>query len=262
MTSTTHRPRVPHDGLARLEEERDFLLRSLDDLDRELAAGDIEEHDHAALRDDYTARAAAVIRAIEAATSDAFAPPEDPRQPRRRGVVMMAAVVVFAVLAGVLVATSAGERAPGEVATGDIRRTSSDLLVEARTLFNRGELVPAIEAYDAVLEIDPSHPEALAYRGFLLVTAGSEAAARLGTDGDELVAEGMGLLDRSLVEDPDYLDALIFRAMARLYVLEDPEAALDDVRTALDSDPPPDLVPRLAALNRDIEDALAGSSGS
>lgn len=44
------------------DEERDHLFRSLDDLDRELAAGDIDQHDYETLRADYTARAAASIR--------------------------------------------------------------------------------------------------------------------------------------------------------------------------------------------------------
>jgi hypothetical protein len=53
------------DALAALEEERDFLLRSLEDLEREYAAGDVDDSDFEELKDDYTARAAAVIRAIE-----------------------------------------------------------------------------------------------------------------------------------------------------------------------------------------------------
>ncbi|HYZ97739.1 MAG TPA: hypothetical protein VE575_03240, partial [Acidimicrobiales bacterium] len=54
------------DALAALEEQRDFLLRSLEDLEREHDAGDVDDHDYAALKDDYTARAARTIRAIEA----------------------------------------------------------------------------------------------------------------------------------------------------------------------------------------------------
>ena len=53
------------DAYAALEEQRDFLLGSLDDLERERAAGDIDEADYEALRDDYTARAAAVLRALD-----------------------------------------------------------------------------------------------------------------------------------------------------------------------------------------------------
>src|SRR5437868_2380987 len=53
------------DGMSDLLEERDFLLRSLRDLEAERAAGDIEENDYRELKDDYTARAAAVIRALD-----------------------------------------------------------------------------------------------------------------------------------------------------------------------------------------------------
>ncbi len=48
-----------------LEAERDFLLRSIADLDAEEAAGDLDHADHDTLRDDYVARAAAVLRALE-----------------------------------------------------------------------------------------------------------------------------------------------------------------------------------------------------
>ena len=60
------RRRVVDADRAPLEEQRDFLLRSLDDLEREHDAGDIDETDYLALRDDYTVRAAAVLRSLEA----------------------------------------------------------------------------------------------------------------------------------------------------------------------------------------------------
>ena len=41
---------------AALFEERDFLLSSLSDLDAELSAGDIDQHDYITLKDGYTAR--------------------------------------------------------------------------------------------------------------------------------------------------------------------------------------------------------------
>ena len=50
------------DELARLEEERSFLLSSLRDLEREREAGDIDELDYAALHNGYTQRAAEVIK--------------------------------------------------------------------------------------------------------------------------------------------------------------------------------------------------------
>ena len=53
------------DRLAELEDERRFLLRSLRDLDAELAAGDVDDGDYETLRDGYTKRAADVLRDIE-----------------------------------------------------------------------------------------------------------------------------------------------------------------------------------------------------
>jgi hypothetical protein len=49
-----------------MKEERDFLLRSISDLDREWAANDLTETDYRRLRDGYTARAADVLRRLRA----------------------------------------------------------------------------------------------------------------------------------------------------------------------------------------------------
>ena len=49
---------------AELDDERSFLLDSLEDLERERAAGDLSEADYAVLRDRYTRRAAEVLRAL------------------------------------------------------------------------------------------------------------------------------------------------------------------------------------------------------
>ena len=48
----------------RLCEQRDFLLASLDDLDAEYAAGDLDKRDYDELRDGYVGRAAEVLRAL------------------------------------------------------------------------------------------------------------------------------------------------------------------------------------------------------
>ena len=56
-----------------LEEQRDHLLASLDDLDAEYEAGDLDDDDYRTLRADYTARAAAVIRAIDGDDADGAA---------------------------------------------------------------------------------------------------------------------------------------------------------------------------------------------
>src|SRR5205807_2391199 len=106
VVKTTDNP----DALAHLEEEREFLLRSLRDLEREREAGDIEEGDYRTLRDDYTARAAAVLRSID--DGRAQLPARRARNVRRL-VATVAVVVVVALGAGVLVARASGERVAG-----------------------------------------------------------------------------------------------------------------------------------------------------
>ena len=68
-------------------DQREFLLRSLEDLEREHDAGDLDDADYAALKDDYTARAAAVLRA-ERATGGS------PRRRGQRGFVALAGVAI------------------------------------------------------------------------------------------------------------------------------------------------------------------------
>lgn len=152
-----------------LDEQRDFLLRSLEDLERERAAGDVDEHDYRVLRDDYTARAAEVLRAIEAGRARTGAP-----APRARGRVLAisCAVVAFALLAGVLVMQAVGRRDPGEVITGGISQSATEKLNEAGRRAGAGELEAAIELYEEVLVDDPANAEAMTYKGWLLTLTG------------------------------------------------------------------------------------------
>ena len=73
-----------------LEAEREFLLKSLDDLDSELLAGNIDPDNYRVLHDDYTARAAAVIKSIDDGVNR-----KTPAEARRSTV--MKYVTIFAV---------------------------------------------------------------------------------------------------------------------------------------------------------------------
>ena len=157
------RPLDP-DSLAALEEQRDFLLRSLEDLEREHDAGDVDDHDYASLKDDYTARAARSIRAIEAAPRRGSPPPVRPRSwPRTMAAI--AVVVAFAVVAGVLVARFSGRREAGDALTGDIRESTRTQLDNARLALQQERYDDAVEIYDAVLSEQPDNAEAMAYKG-------------------------------------------------------------------------------------------------
>ena len=246
-------------SLAELEEERDFLLRSLEDLERERAAGDMAEQDYTALKDDYTARTAAVLRAIEEARtrrpSDlapaAPAPDQRRRLPPARTVLVWGGLVAFAVVAGALVARAVGERLPGQATTGSIAPTGSSTdLARARQLVSQGQTLAAVQLYDQILARDPRQVEALAYRGWLTRLVGREAGNAA------LVDKGLELISRAVAVDPAYPDARFFRGLVLYQDKKDPAAAIADFRAYLASGPPPDTVPLVEdVLRRAMADA-------
>jgi tetratricopeptide (TPR) repeat protein len=226
------------DALAALEEERSFLLRSLDDLEREHDAGDVDDVDYEALKDDYTARAAAVIRSIEQRHA-AFGRARPPRR-RSRTLAWVAALLVASVGIGIFVAQSSGRREAGESISGDIRITSRDQLLSARVAQGEGRFVDAIAIYDDVLAAQPANTEALTYKGWLLFLTSRQTEDR--ADTQVLVARAKELLDTALTVDPDYGDALVFRAQV-LRALGLDDQALADLDALQPGSIPSDMQP-------------------
>ena len=226
MSETATKPSLDPDVLAALERERDFLLRSLDDLDAERAAGDLDTSDHAALADDYTRRLAEVARSIDEERT-AF-DQVDTKLDIRQRVFTVIGIVVLAVLAGVLLGQASGFRSPEDSVTGDIRQSSAGLLAEADTLTREQRWPEAIEVYDEVLDVAPGNVEALTYRGWL--------TARLGDDETALLD-----LSEAVAVDPTYPDARVFSAIVLDNQLRFTEAAAE--LAAFDSvDPPEDML--------------------
>jgi hypothetical protein len=216
---------------AALVEERDFLLASLRDLEAEHAVGDVDDVDYEALKDDYTVRAANVIKTLDGLTARPTSAPA-PRSWTRR-LVAMALVVVFAVGAGVLVARSSGDRGAGDSITGGIRSDTRDELLEARQDGAQQKYLDAIKVYSQVLQQDPANTEALAYKGWMLRLVSLQAT---GTQQAQLQAEAKASLEQALRTSPKDPTSLVFMA-ALLGDLGQPQAALAD----LDRVPPGQL---------------------
>lgn len=207
-----------------LEEERDFLLRSLDDLDGERAAGDLEEDDYRALEEDYTARAAAVLRRLQ--HLDAPDPPPPPshrdetsadgpgpatraggRRSRWPLLLGVFATIALAAGSGYLVTQSSGERRPDQGVSGGPDSSPRSLLQQAIDLDNGGKLVDAAKLYDAVLAEEPENVIALTRRGWVLGRSGRQAGS------PELLQAGLGYLERATKVDPSYPDAHAFKGL-------------------------------------------------
>lgn len=216
------------DERAALVEERDFLLTSLDDLERERAAGDVDDHDYRTLKADYTARAAAVLRALD---PPAPTPTDDPapaaparrRVPARgRRIATIAGVALVAVLAGVLVAQSSGRRGSGSLTGLDVRAASSRV-TQCQELERSGDPEGALGCYGEVLDVLPANVEALTFRGWLQVRE---------FDADA----GLTDLDAAVQLAPDSTAPYIFRASGRARS-GDPRGAVADLAAFYGNEP-------------------------
>jgi tetratricopeptide (TPR) repeat protein len=232
--------RLDPDELAYLEEEREFLLGSLDDLELEYAAGDVDDSDYEELRDDYTKRAADVLRSIDSQEARFDAP--RPSSWSRRALAI-GAVVVVALVAGLVLARAVGFRSPTDSATGDIRQSSRTVLLEAQAAAGSGDYDSAIELYDQVLAQEPSSAEALTYKGWMLWQSGESAAAVVA------LADGV-------VADPEYPDARVFSAVVATNQGRFDDAALHLV--VFDSVEPPQVMVDLVEGSGVRAEVLAG----
>lgn len=229
-------PPMDPDRLAALEEERRFLLRSLADLEREHAAGDVDDEDHRELRDGYTARAAMVLRSIESGRAALAAkPPVD----WRRRVIGAAVVVVLIGLVWWALAASSAQRLPGQQISGlDPRDETAVLLSQARTL-QGSDPATAAELYAQVLADDPDHAEALTYRGWTLALSTilmDDAAAA-----EETLDEAVQSLVAAIETDRSYPDPYCFLGIVQYRFFGEAETALPFIDGCLAAGPPADV---------------------
>jgi tetratricopeptide (TPR) repeat protein len=249
-SGSPRRRRLSPDALAELEEQRDLLLRSLDELEREHAAGELDDADYEALRDDYTHRAAEAVRAVE---SGRIAIADGGRPSRGRLLAAGTVVALVAVGAGVAVASSSGTRGAGEFGSGEIRELTDDRLQEAAEQVRAGNITDALELYDGVLEDDPDNVEALLERGLLLASL-SQATAR-----PELAGTGSASVDRALEVDPGNPRGLFYRGLI-LRLQGDEAGAVDALGQALAADPPPVLRQQIELVLAEPPAAAGGAA--
>jgi tetratricopeptide (TPR) repeat protein len=261
-----------------LQEERDFLIRSLKDLDAEREAGDIDEIDYQSLKDDYTARTASVLRTIEArkapprkkARADAVAagsgssapsvasamsdpPSADPSRRRWRLTAIVALILTFGALAGWGVTASSGSRLAGQTITGNKQAAGAgqstagidSRILQANQLVNKGDLAGALKLYDAVLRDNPNQPEALANEGWLIAQAGM-AANPVRTD---LIDAGLAKIEAAERIDSSYAAAHFFRGFVLFRAKNDAKDAITELRLYLSAvDPSSPEVPQVQQL--------------
>ncbi len=206
----------------RLIEERDNLLRSLEDLELEFRSGDVAPSDYEGLRRSYIARTTVLL--------DEIARLERPGGPdtrtrsrvgrarrllgtRRSRRILVTSVFVWLIAGVALVALHfAGVRLPGQSATGSVSLSQALVvqqeLSQASELAGSGQIAEAIAVYARVLATVPHQHEALTYQGWLIRISGLRAR------NGEVVARGDAEIATAANIAPGYADARGLDAIA------------------------------------------------
>ena len=234
-----------------LEEELAFLLRSLDDLDSEKSAADMDATDYAALRSSYVARTAEVRRELDGVTDPVA------KRPRswKRIVVVCALVVGVATVAGWLVARESGQRLPGDSLSGDTGSSTASMLSQASQLgFSNPDA--AIELYTRVLAIDPDNVEALTYRGWITALSARDMT---GNEGVATLLRAFADLKRAVDTDPSYPDAYCFLGIVQFRYLSDAEGAKSSLDSCVAANPPAQVMGFVNSILEEVDAALSNS---
>jgi hypothetical protein len=279
---------APIDGRMRdrsvLEEEREFFLRSLRDLESEHAAGDIDPVDYQSLRDDYTRRAADVLRqlaALDGAPVDpgsadpatlersddmlAAIEPASPRAPAAADGAVASEVQpevegdrparvgarrrpIFIIAAIALIGAGVGWAVAGLTGSHQSATTRvASLDASGQNKFDGGLASEAYSDFAAALAIDPADPIALTGEGevFVLASAGHPG---------KLLDAGLAKLAQAELVDPSYGLAYAWRGVA-LADNGNPAGAIPQLETYLRDTPTVDKV--VLDIRKALADAKA-----
>ena len=237
------------DEQASLEEERRFLLESLRDLEREHAAGDIEEEDYRVLKNGYVHRAAQIIKVLNAGVDAREARPGASMK-RKLGVV--ATVALIAGASGWFVAQQSGQRLPGQTISGGIEDSTASMLSQARAL-NFSEPKTAIDLYSKILALNPDHVEALTYRSWLIALVARDAPDDMRILAFAAATQG---LDRAIGVEPDYPDAHCFLGIVRFRLAGDAAGAKEQLDICAAMNPPAEVMGFVDSIRAEVDTAL------
>lgn len=250
----TSEPDEDPDGVLQVElrDERQFLLQSLRDLDREREAGDIDELDYVALRDGYTARAAYVITQLGGSNDLSKV------SPRRSGRMRMIGIAVVVILCasgiGWFMATQFGQRLPGQSLSGGIADSTASLLSQARAV-NFTDPATAVDLYSQVLKTDPDNIEALTYRAWLIALISRDASEDLKVLAFATATEDLG---RAIALDPRYPDAHCFLGIIRFRIAADAKGAKEELLVCQELNPPSLVQEFMDSIVAEVDAALGG----
>jgi tetratricopeptide (TPR) repeat protein len=136
-------------------------------------------------------------------------------------------VLLVAIVAGVFVASSSGQRVPGQTVSGAVPSNVADQLNKAQQLLADDHAVDALKLYDQVLKQDPNNGQALTFRGWILEAAG-------------LHDEALASLTKAATVDPGFSMSHYFKGVVLFAGKNDPAAAVPEFEAFLATNPPAD----------------------
>jgi tetratricopeptide (TPR) repeat protein len=243
-----------------LNDQREFLLRSIADAQAEHDAGDLTDEDFSLL----VVRDRRRLAEVEAELEHLAPPPSsaDPRPvlplgpavdvakiPRWRlaGIVASCVLIICGVV--ILVDHALSPRLPGQAISGGITLTQAQLieqqLAQASTLNNGGQFTEALTLYDKILSEDPTNPKALAQSGWLEWNAGAS------DDKPSLEALGRKAEEKAIRESPTFYAGHLFLGLILQYQDNNASGAVVQFNKFLAESPPAAEVQDVASKIKD-----------
>jgi tetratricopeptide (TPR) repeat protein len=248
-----------------LSDQREFLVRSLDDAAREREAGDLSDEDYAVLEARDRARLAEVESELAALGPESVSAPERPgedpgqaengeaqansgtRAPmarwRKVGVVVSCLLILLGVgllLSHVLQSAPAGQPLSGTV-TQSRQQLIAQQLNQALAANNSGDVGTALSLYGKVLTEAPTNYDALAYAGYLQWSIGAKSHVA------NLVKIGRAEIEKALQVAPKNYEAHLFDGLVLANQDHDYAAAVVQFNDYLADNPPIGELPQAAA---------------
>ena len=247
-----------------LADQREFLVRSLDDAAREHEAGDLSGEDYALLEARDRARLAEVEAELaalgpestpgqdggdEAALAESGEAPEAARTRAPMALWRKVAIVPCCLLillgVGLLLTHVLQSAQAGQPLSGSITQSQQQLieqqLNQALQANNSGNVGTALNLYDKVLSEDPSDPNALAYAGYLQWSIGAKSKVA------NLVKIGRAEIEKAVQVAPSNYEAHLFDGLVLANQDHDYAGAVAQFNDYLADDPPIGQLPQAAA---------------
>ncbi len=239
-----------------LSQEHSEAIASISDLEAEFQAGLLESQEYEELRAAAMARAASAASALDRLeTKPASGPARGPKGGSRRKWLLVAGVLAVVAASGVALGAYARPLLAGQTITGSEQVSSqqrlAQQLVQGRILVSQGKDVLALQLFEKILHRYPNQPEALAYEGWILASAG------MAKGNGSLVARGRSYVSQAIKVAPTYPDAHLFLAEILYYSIHDTKDAKIQLRLFLDDRPSA----ALAARARPLAKALGSGRG-